>query len=122
MSCGPDDLRRLALELPEAYEDTHRGKPTFRVKARIFAMLSQPGGQGFLGLDAQDVAVLKLEREDQLNMAAAYPGAVEPAETYGHHGWTYVRLADLDRDALATLVRLAWINVAPKSLSKALVG
>jgi hypothetical protein len=119
MSCGPNDLRRLALELPAAYEDTHRGKPAFRVKARIFAMLSQPGGQGFLGLDAEDVAVLKLDREDQLNMAAAYPGAVEPAETYGHHGWTYVRLADLDRDALATLVRLAWINVAPKSLSKA---
>ena len=118
MSCGPHDLRRLALDLPEAYEDTHRGKPTFRVKARIFAMLGQPGGQGFMGLDGADIAVLKLDREDQLNMAAAHPGAVTPTETYGHHGWTYVRLRELDAEALATLVRLAWTHVAPKRLSR----
>jgi hypothetical protein len=119
MSCGPEDLRRVALALPEAYEDTHRGKPAFRVQAKIFAMLSKPGGQGFLGLDAADVAVLKLEREDQLNMAAAHPGAVAPTETYGHHGWTYVRLGELAPTDLETLVRLAWVNVAPKRLSRA---
>lgn len=114
----PEDLRRFALALPEAYEDTHRGKPAFRVRAKIFAMLAQPGGQGFMGLDEHEAAVLKLEREDQLNMAAAYPGAVRPTETYGHHGWTYVRLAELDEAALALLVRLAWAHVAPRRLSK----
>jgi hypothetical protein len=36
---SPDDVRRLALALPEAYEDTHRRKPAFRVNKRIFAML-----------------------------------------------------------------------------------
>jgi hypothetical protein len=118
MSSGPQDVRRFALALPEAYEDTHRGKPAFRVQAKIFAMLSKPGGQGFLGLDGADVAVLKLEREDQLNMAAAHPAAVTPTETYGHHGWTYVRLAGLAPQDLETLVRLAWINVAPKRLSR----
>lgn len=118
MSCGAGDLRRIARGLPEAYEDTHRGKPSFRVKAKIFAMLSAPGGQGFMGLDADDVAVLKLDREDQLNMAAAHPGAVTPTETYGHHGWTYVRLGDLAEADLATLVRLAWTHVAPKRLTK----
>ena len=112
----PDDLRRAALALPAAYEDTHRGKPAFRVKAKIFALLSQPGGQGFLGLDADDVAVLKLDREDQLNLAAAHPGAVTPTETYGHHGWTYVRLAEVDAETLALLVRLAWTHVAPRRL------
>ena len=117
---APDDLRRLALALPEAYEDTHRGKPAFRVAKRIFAMLAEPGGQGFLGLDRDQVAVLKLDREDQLNMAANWPGAVTPTETYGHHGWTYVRLAEIDEAALATLIRLAWTHVAPKRLSKAL--
>ncbi|THD80770.1 MAG: MmcQ/YjbR family DNA-binding protein [Phenylobacterium sp.] len=118
----PHDLRRFALALPEAYEDTHRGKPAFRVGKRIFAMLSQPGGQGFMGLDQDQIAVLKLDREDQLNMAAAHPGAVTPTETYGHHGWTYVQLAALDDPGLATLVRLAWTHVAPKRLSKALAA
>ena len=35
----PDDVRRLALAMPEAYEDTHRRKPAFRENKRIFAML-----------------------------------------------------------------------------------
>lgn len=112
----PDDLRRLALALPEAYEDLHRGKPAFRARQKIFAMLSEPGGQGFMRLDQAEVAVLKLEREDQLNMAAAHPDAVMPTETYGHHGWTYVRLPELDEPTLALLVRLAWTHVAPKRL------
>ena len=104
--------------LPETYEDSHRGKPAFRVKGKIFAMLSNPGGQGFMGLDADDVAVLKLDREDQLNMVAAHTGAVTPTEDYGHHGWTYVRLADVDAPTLDLLVRLAWTHVAPKRLSR----
>lgn len=104
--------------MPEAYEDSHRGKPAFRVKAKIFAMLSQPGGQGFMGLDAAEVAVLKLDREDQLNMVSSHPGAVTPTEAYGHHGWTYVRLRHLDEEALELLVRLAWGHVAPKRLSR----
>jgi hypothetical protein len=112
----PDDLRRLALALPQAYEDTHRGKPTFRVKARIFAMLGQAGGQRFMGLHREGVAVLKLNREDLLNMFAAYPSAVTPDADYPHHGWTHLSLPNLDEAALATLVRLAWAHVAPKRL------
>jgi hypothetical protein len=111
-----EDLRRLALALPEAYQDMHRGKPTFRVRKRIFAMLGQAGGQGFMGLDQSGFAVLKLDREDLLNMAAAYPAAVTPDADYPHHGWTHVRLGELDATALAILVRLAWAHVAPKRL------
>ena len=119
MSCGPQDVRRIALSLADSYEDLHRGKPAFRVGGKIFAMLSLPGGQGFLGLDADQVCVLKLDRDDQLNMIAVHPGAVSPTETYGHHGWTYVRLSELNQPDLALLVRLAWAHVAPKRLSKA---
>ena len=112
-------LRRFALALPETYEDLHRGKPTFRVAKRIFAMLGQAGGQGFMGLDRDGMAVLKLEREDQLNMIAAHPKALAPLSDYGHHGWTVARLEGLDDAALALVVRLAWTHVAPKRLSKA---
>jgi hypothetical protein len=115
------DLRRLALALPEAYEDVHRRRPAFRVRARIFGMLGVTGNTSlFTSLGWDNVAVVKLDREDQLNMAAAWPDAVQPTETYGHHGWTYVRLEAIDEAALATIVRLAWVHVAPKRLSKAL--
>jgi len=117
---GAADLRRLALALPEAYEDVHRRRPAFRVQTRIFAMLGVAGDTSlFTSLGWDNVAVVKLDREDQLNMAAAWPDAIEPTETYGHHGWTYVRLGAIDEATLATVVRLAWANVAPKRLSKA---
>ena len=116
------DLRRLALALPETYEDVHRKRPAFRVEKRIFAMLGVAGNAAlFTWLGSSDVAVVKLDRDDQLNMAAAYPGAVEPTETYGHHGWTYLRLDRLDAGALALLIGLAWTHVAPKRLSRAQV-
>ena len=35
----PADLRRIALALTEANEDTHRKRPAFRVQTRIFALL-----------------------------------------------------------------------------------
>jgi hypothetical protein len=35
----PDDARQLALGLPEAVEQDHHGRPSFRVGGRIFATL-----------------------------------------------------------------------------------
>jgi len=117
----PADLRRLALALPQAYEDVHRKRPAFRVETRIFAMLGVTGNSAlFTSLGWEDVAVVKLDRDDQLNMAAVHEGAVTPTETYGHHGWTYLRLDALDEAALALILRLAWTHVAPKRLSRSL--
>jgi len=118
-SSRQDAFRTIALALPQAYEDIHRKRPAFRVEKRIFAMLGG-NAQLFDDLARDDIAVVKLDREDQLNLVARFKGALEPTENYGHHGWTYVRLAELDRKALALILRLAWIHVAPKRLSTAL--
>ena len=78
-------------------------------------------GEGalFTSLSRDNIAVVKLDREDQLNMAAALPDAVQPTVTYGHHGWTYLGLGRLDEPALVTVLRLAWAHVAPSRLVKA---
>jgi hypothetical protein len=115
----PDDVRRLALALPEAYEDTHRGKPAFRVARRIFAMLGVERGAPATGFfaplsGARPVASLTVEREDQLNFAAAFPQAFVPA---GRHGFSYVWLDAIEPDDLALLVRMSWAKAAPKRLS-----
>jgi hypothetical protein len=36
------EVRALALELPEAVEQDHHGRPSFRVRGRIFATLWTP--------------------------------------------------------------------------------
>ncbi len=101
-----DHARRIALGLPEAYEDTHRRAPSFRVDKRIFCMFPS---------DAEHIT-LKLEREDQLNMIEGHPQAVGPARLYSHHGWTYVWPEQADEALLGDLLRLAWTHVAPKRL------
>ena len=117
---SPADLRRIALALPQAYEDLHRRRPAFRVEKKIFAMLGVTGNPAlFTSLGWDNVAVVKMDRDDQLNMTAAYEGAVEPTETYGHSGWTYLWLDKLDEAALSLVLRLAWTHVAPKRLSRA---
>jgi hypothetical protein len=112
-----DMLRRIALALPFAYEDIHRKRPAFRVEKRIFAMLGVTGNAAlFTALERETIAVVKLEREDQLNLVARFKRALRPTERYGHHGWTYVQLEKLDEDALTLVLQCAWIHVAPKRL------
>ena len=116
----PEEVRELALALPEAYEDPHRRKPAFRVNGRIFAMLGvkRPGAsQGFFAPLSGDrpVASLTVDREDQLNFAAAWPDAFEAA---GPHGFSYVWLDAIEPDALALLIRMSWAKAAPKRLTK----
>jgi hypothetical protein len=115
----PDDVRRLALALPEAYEDTHRRKPAFRVGGRIFAMLgveSPTASPGFFAplSGARPVVSVTIDREDQLNFAAAYPRAFEPA---GSHGFSYVWLDAIPPDILALLIRMSWTKAAPRRLT-----
>jgi hypothetical protein len=109
MAVGRDDVRRIALALPHAQELPHRRSPSFRVEMRIFCTMPT---------DA-DWIVVKLDREDQLNMFEGHPEAVKPARHYSHHGWTYVLIDRLDEPLLRTLLLLAWTHVAPKRLVKA---
>jgi hypothetical protein len=115
----PEDVRRFALALPEAYEDTHRRKPAFRVNKRIFAMLGVERPTASSGFFAplsgeRPVASLTIDRDDQLNFAAAYPQAFQPA---GRHGFSYVWLDAIEPGLLAMLIRMSWAKAAPKRLA-----
>ena len=115
----PDDVRRLALALPEAYEDTHRRKPAFRVNRRIFAMLGverPTASPGFFAplSGARPVVSLTVDREDQLNFAATYPQVFEAA---GPYGFSYVWLDAIQPDLLALLIRMSWAKAAPGRLA-----
>lgn len=100
-----DDVRRIALALPEAYEEAHFDIPSFRVAKKIFCTVH---------LDAPRI-VLKLDPEDQRNLLDG--DTVTPADgSYGRKGWTFVWFEKIDAGRLAELLRLAWATVAPKRL------
>ncbi len=97
------EVRRLALALPEAEERPHWGKPSFRVRGRIFARL-EPRNQR---------AVLKLSLEEQDVLGQAQP-TVFKLTSWGHQGWTSVLLQRVDPWLFEELLVGAWRRLAPR--------
>jgi hypothetical protein len=103
-----DELRRLALSLPEASEQSHMGHPDFRVGRRIFATLAWPD-EGW--------GMVKLTHEQQDAFVASAPEAFSPVPGgWGRRGATRVLLARADPGRVYEALALAWRNVAPKRL------
>jgi hypothetical protein len=107
-----EDIRRLALALPETSEADHFAAPSFRVNKKIFAILREEGR-----------VTLKLDPLDQQNLVAGHPGVVEPVggpgtrnARAGAQGWTFVSYGPCDEARIASLLKLAWSGVAPKRL------
>jgi hypothetical protein len=102
-----DQARRLALALPEAAEQDHHGRPSFRVAGRIFATLWD---------------------ETHMNVMVDEPGILTTVQ--GHPDvcaevWWGKRLAaarvhlpGADADLLSGLLRDAWERKAPARLRR----
>lgn len=102
-----DDIRALALSLPETAEVPHFDRPSFRVAGKIFATLP-PGGE----LVVLKLPILVKESVLQTDPTAhvALPGAWERS------GSTQLRIGRMDTEKLADLVRVAWRETAPRRL------
>mgnify|MGYP002626307625 CR=1 FL=1 len=103
------DVRRMALELPEAHEEDHHGFPSFRVNDKIFATL--PPGERvnvMIAKDAVDAAV------------RSAPGTVEELWWGKNLSGVSVSLPKARRAVLEPLLRAAWSRRAPKRLRDSL--
>lgn len=108
---GWQEARKLALELPEAQEQPHFDKPSFRVRGKIFATLSAP----------EQRLTLKLAAADQMALNLLDGDACKPVPGYwGAQGWTEVYLAHIGKEQLRGLLLQSWKQVAPKRLWAAL--
>ena len=106
-----DQLRRFAQSLPEAVEEDHRGRPSFRVRGRIFATLHPE----------DRLAVLKLPIPEQAALESARPDACV-LNAWSRQGSTGVRLAKIPKEELERLVVVAWRGVAPQRARRAFDG
>jgi hypothetical protein len=98
-----DTVRTLALALPEAEEQPHFGRPSFRVRKRIFATLRADEGR----------AVLKFAPADVPLLVGSAPDALRE-NPWSFQGWVTVELAAVDPGMFEALLVDAWRGVAPK--------
>ena len=101
-----DELRRVVQSLPEAEERETWGHPTFRVRDKMFATMSDDGQQ----------ATVKATKQEQAALIAAAPETFGIPDYVGRHGWVSIQLATVDPTEARELMVEAWRQTAPKRL------
>jgi hypothetical protein len=101
----PKALQRLALSLPDAHEEPHLERTSFRVGKKIFATMTPDGKEAMVRVAPDAVDAL----------LATYPDVF-----FSYGGWTVrngslgVRLAKVDSAMMSQLVTDSWRHSAPK--------
>ncbi|MBD1430419.1 MmcQ/YjbR family DNA-binding protein [Sphingobacterium litopenaei] len=102
-----ETFRKIALAYPEAMEDTHFDKISFRVKKKIFATYNPKNNQ----------ASVKLSLSDQDLYALIDKNIIYPVpNAWGRQGWTIVELNTIKEEIITAIVRSAYCQVAPPKL------
>ena len=78
-----DELRQVVRSLPEADKRETWGHPTFRVRDKMFAAMSDDGQQ----------ASVKATKQEQTALVAAAPETFGIPAYVGRHGWVSIQLA-----------------------------
>lgn len=107
MSTTDDDVRRLALALPEVVEGASYGTPAYRVDGTVFARIHEEPGVLMLWCGS-------LEQKDRL--LAEERDALFTTDHYRGHASVLVRLEQVGPERLDELLRDAWEARAPRRL------
>ena len=105
---GPDDVRAIALSLHSAEEAGHHGRPSFRVRGRIFATLWTPAKLNVM-----------LDREEILAATQAHPDACSEFLWGGVPRAVQVDLPAAPPELVRELLEEAWTRAAPRAVRRA---
>ena len=102
-----DDVRTLALALPQVEEGTSYGTPAFRIRKRLMARLHDEGEALVLRVDPQEREALLAEKPGQFFVTAHYDDSPH---------WILARLDTADAQEVGELLEAAWRRLAPPRL------
>lgn len=103
-----DTLRKLALSFPEATEEPHFEKTSFRVKKKIFATYDE----------IKKRACIKLSEIDQDIFSSADKTIIFPVDNkWGKQGWTLIEMSQVRKELFIDALTTAYCELAPKKLA-----
>lgn len=102
-----NDVRRIALELPRAYEALVRDRVKFRVGQIVFASISQDEELLGFGFPKEERAALVASEPDKFLM---------PIRSDERYNWARLRLARIGEEELRELLVDAWRMCVPKKV------
>jgi hypothetical protein len=118
-----DDVRQIALDLPEAVEDRSGSTTAWRVGSTAFAWerVLRRGERAQLGDAAPDGPALGLRTADPETvdaLVAARPGVFFTVAGYGVHPMVLVHVELATFDDLDEAITDAWLARAPRRLTR----
>ena len=119
-----DDVREIALALPETTEEGLYGQPSWRVRKKLVVWDRPLRKRDLeeLGDAAPDGPILGAKVEHEVAKQALLADEPDVYFTTAHfdgHPMVLVRLDRISVDDLRELIEEAWLFVAPKRLAKA---
>jgi hypothetical protein len=105
-----EDVRRIALELPRAYEALVRDRVKFRVGRIVFLAISPDEELLGFGFPKEERAALVASEPEKFLM---------PLRSDERYNWVRARLAKIDEAELRELIIDAWRMCVPKRVAEA---
>ncbi|MEO5674419.1 MAG: MmcQ/YjbR family DNA-binding protein [Chitinophagales bacterium] len=102
-----ETAREKFLSFPEVTEQDHFGKPSYRIKKKIFATLWLEDKR----------AMVKLSPDLQMDFCDKDPAAFIPVPGgWGRQGATFIELQEVSMESFIQAITAAWCRIAPKAL------
>jgi hypothetical protein len=119
-----DDVRRIALSLPETSEDQSRGQAHWKVRGKGFVWERPLRDTDLraLGDDAPEGPILGARVDGEIAkqaLLASEPGVYFTTPHFDGYPAVLVRLGEISVDDLEELVVEAWMTKAPKRVAAA---
>ena len=108
-----EDVRRVALTLPRAYEVLVRDRIKFRVGSLVFVAFSRDETLMGFGFPREEREQLVSSRPDTFQL---------PSESDMRYQWVVAKMAALDPDEMEELVIDAWRMCVPKGVAREFLG
>jgi hypothetical protein len=102
-------VRSIASGLPEVEEDTTYGKPSFRIRGKLFAWMSP-------SREAEGAFVVRVDPDEKDLLIQSNPAVYFSTPHYRDYPAVLIRLEAIQRAELAERIEDSWLLRAPRRL------